>query len=113
MRYSIVYALTRPDAGEKVSLGIVYIDGEKPEFIFSKEKLEVGKLLLSEKEGYFLSRILDSFQKKSLEAKSSDDMAATISYLHRYSNNLIGFSPVLQDSVSTREELFRRYVRRA
>ena len=111
MRYSIVYALTRPDAEEKVSVGILYIDGEKPEFVLSKEKLAVGNSLLSEKEGIYLSRILTSLQRKSAEAKSPDEMAALISYLSRYSNNLIGFSPVLQDIVSTREELFKRYIR--
>ena len=111
MRYSIVYALTRPDAGEKVSLGIIYIDGERPDFRCSKEKVSAGISLLSEKEGKCLTLILDSLQQKTLAGKTSDDVAATISYLHRYSNNLIGFSPVLQDNVSTREELFRRYVR--
>ena len=111
MRYSIVYALTRPDAGEKLSVGIIYIDGENPGLIFSKEKIAVGISLLSDKEGFYLSRILESLKKKMQEERTADEMAATISYLHRYSNNLLGFSPIMQDDVSTREALFRRYVR--
>lgn len=110
MRFGIVYALTKADADEKISLGIVYIDAEKPYFRLSEEKLGVALQLLSEKAGECLKLILAGIPERLLEGKSPDSIASRIGYYNVYCNNLIGFSPVRQDSVSSEEAIFCRYV---
>lgn len=40
MKYSIIYAVIRPEISERVSLGLIIVDGDKVDMRYSPEKLD-------------------------------------------------------------------------
>ena len=45
LKYSIIYAVIRPEIAEKLSLGILTIEDEKVNVRYSQKKLDVLKML--------------------------------------------------------------------
>lgn len=109
MRYSIVYAVLRPEIQERLSVGIIIVDGDKIEMRYSLEKLNVLRPLYPKKEFDFLERVITAMPgSKSLASVDG------INYLTRYSNNLITVSPLASVDIDGTEDnknwLFRSYV---
>lgn len=89
IQYSIIYAVIRPEIAERLSLGIVVVEGDTVRTRYSQKKLSVLKQLYSPKEYEVVSRIVRQDLKEL-------DSVNTLNYLTRYSNNLIAFSPIQQ-----------------
>ena len=49
MKYSIIYAVIRPEISERVSLGLIFVDGDKVDVRYSQQKLEAVRGLFSPK----------------------------------------------------------------
>ena len=109
LKYSIIYAVLRPEISERVSIGMIIVDGEKIDVRYSRQKLNAIKLLFPDEEHRFISRVVTSM-KKNQTVKSMD----AINYLTRYSNNLITVSPLqtidVEATDSYKDKLFRNYV---
>ncbi len=45
MKYSIIYAVIRPEISERVSLGLIFVDGDKVDVRYSQQKLEAVRSL--------------------------------------------------------------------
>lgn len=108
-KYSIIYAIIRPEISEQVSLGLITVFGEQVNVRISRNKLKVLKGLFPEKEYRFISRVVGQMTRNG-----SIDSICTIDYLSRYSNNLIAFSPLagidVEPTKSNQDRLFRKYV---
>jgi len=50
MRFSIIFAVIRPEISEKVSVGLIIVDGEQLDIRYSRKKLNALQWLFSEKE---------------------------------------------------------------
>ena len=87
LKYSIVYAVIRPEINEQLSVGIILMDDVKTVFRYSENKLMALKSLYTEKEYIFFVELIKGM---------SDDKSITteqgINYLNRYSNNLLAVS---------------------
>lgn len=109
LKYSIVYAVVRPDISEQISIGLIFVDGNKVEMRYSNEKLKALEGLFSEESSHFISQVI-----RSMKRKQSEYTPDTIDYLTRYSNNMISLSPLQSiDVVSTeqnKDKLYRNYV---
>ena len=107
LRYSIIYADIRPEIQERLSLGILTIENEKVKVLYSQKKLEILKMLYTEKEYKAISSIV----RNGLRELTSVE---TLKYLTRYSNNLISFSPIQSIDKTqaniTGEWLYKNYV---
>ena len=109
MKYSIIYAVIRPEISERVSLGLIFVDGDKVDVRYSQQKLDAVRGLFPPKEYEFLSQVITSMPTdwcvNSVEA---------INYLTRYSNNLIAVSPLQSIDVASSEQskasLFKNYI---
>ena len=98
LRYSIIYAVIRPEISEQLSVGLIIVDGEQVDVRYSRNKLNALQGLFPEKEYKFVSRVI-SQMKRNKRVNTVED----INYLSRYSNNLITFSPLQSiDIVQTR-----------
>ena len=40
MRYSIIYAVIRPEISERISVGLIIVDGDKVDVRYSQQKLD-------------------------------------------------------------------------
>ena len=109
LRYSIIYAVIRPEISEQVSVGLIIVDGEQVDVRYSRQKLNALQGLFPEKEYKFVSRVV-SQMKRNGRVNTVED----INYLTRYSNNLISFSPLQSIDVAPTDQskdwLFRNYV---
>lgn len=109
MKYSIIYAVLRPEIAEKISVGIIIVDGKDIDIKYSKNKLSALKGLFSPAEHKFVYRVISSLKKNG-----SINSEASINYLSRYSNNLIALSPLtsidIEASDKNKERLYRNYV---
>ena len=109
LRYSIIYAVIRPEIAEQVSVGLIFVDGDKVEMRYSNEKLKALQGLFPEKSYNFISRVVRSMWKNH-----SEYTVDTIDYLTRYSNNMISLSPLQSIDVLPTEQnkakLYRNYV---
>ena len=109
MKYSIIYAVIRPEISERVSLGLIFVDGDKVDVRYSQQKLEAVRGLFSPKEYEFLSEVV-----RSLPTDGSISTVDGINYLTRYSNNLIAVSPLQSIDIAATEQskdsLFRNYI---
>ena len=107
LQYSIIYADIRPEIQERLSLGILTIENEKVKVLYSQKKLEILKMLYTEKEYKAISSIV----RNGLRELTSVE---TLKYLTRYSNNLISFSPIQSIDKTqaniTGEWLYKNYV---
>ena len=108
-KYSIIYAVIRPEISERISVGLIIIDGDEVDVRYSRQKLNALQGLFPEKEYRFVTRVV-SQMKRNKRVKTVED----VNYLTRYSNNLISFSPLQSIDVSptekSKEWLFRNYV---
>lgn len=109
LRYSIIYAVIRPEISERLSVGLIIVDGDKVDIRYSRQKLNALQSLFSEKEYKFIARVVSSM-KKNQTVKTAE----AINYLSRYSNNLIAISPLqtidLEPTELSKDRLFRNYV---
>ena len=109
LKYSIIYAVIRPEILEQVSVGMVIVDGEQIDVRYSRQKLNALQELFSEEEYHFISRVVTQIKRRK-RINSVED----INYLTRYSNNLIAFSPLQSIDISPTKQsknwLFRNYV---
>ena len=64
LRYSIIYAMIRPEISEKVSVGMIIVDGEKLDVRYSRRKLNALQLLFPEKEYRFVSKVVSQMRRK-------------------------------------------------
>ena len=107
IRYSIIYAVIRPEITERLSVGIITVDGDKLSVQYSRKKLNVLKQLYTPKEYEAISRIIRN------DLQNIDSVDALL-YLTRYSNNLIAVSPLqtidIAPSEQNKERLFSSYV---
>lgn len=107
LQYSIIYADIRPEINERLSLGVMMIEQNKVRVMYSQKKLDIVKLLYTEKE----YKVISSIVRKELREL---DSVETLKYLTRYSNNLISFSPIQSiDKAQTNingEWLYKNYV---
>ena len=108
-KYSIIYAVLRPEISEQVSVGLITVVGEKVNIRFSSQKLKALENLFPQKEYQFVSRVVSQMKRKN-KVNSVD----TINYLSRYSNNLIAFSPLqiidVEPTEKSQNKLFQSYV---
>lgn len=109
LRYSIIYAVIRPEISEQLSIGLIIVDGDKVEVRYSQDKLNAMQNLFSEKENQFITGVVSSMTKGN-KVNSVED----VNYLIRYSNNLIALSPLQSIDISPTEQnkdwLFANYV---
>ena len=109
MQYSIIYAVIRPVISERVSLGLIFVDGEKVDIRYSQQKLDAVRGLFRPKEYEFLSEVV-----RSMSTDGSIKDVESINYLTRYSNNLIAVSPLQSIDIAATEQskdkLFRNYI---
>ena len=109
MRFSIIFAVIRPEISEKVSVGLIIVDGEQLDIRYSRKKLNALQWLFSEKEYRFLSKVV-SHMRRNKRLNTVED----VDYLTRYSNNLIAFSPLqsidLTPTDQNKDRLFKCYV---
>ena len=107
MRYSIVYIETRPEIQERLSVGLMVLDGASVEVRTSQRKIKAAEILLSKKEYVFVSRTLAEM-RKNVQTEHE------VNYLARYSNNLITISPLqsidMENTQKNRDWLYRNYV---
>ena len=106
LKYSIIYANIRPEIAEKLSLGILIIENEKVNVLYSQKKLNVLKMLYTPKEYGVVSRMVRQELRK-LNPQTLTDRT-------RYSNNLIAFSQIqnidnTQSNINS-DWLYKNYV---
>jgi hypothetical protein len=100
LKYSIIYAVIRPEIAEKVSVGLIFVDGEKVDVRYSKQKLDALRNLFPQKEYEFVSQVVSSMPTNG-KINSIQD----INYLSRYSNNLISVSPLQSIDIEPSEQI--------
>jgi hypothetical protein len=109
MKYSIIYAVIRPEIAERVSVGLIFVDGDKIDVRYSQQKLEAVRGLFPPKEYEFLSQVVSS-----MPTSGKINTIEDINYLTRYSNNLIAVSPLQSIDIDSTEQckanLFRNYI---
>ena len=109
LRYSIIYAVIRPEISEQLSIGLIIVDNQGIEVRYSQKKLSLLQGVFSEKESKFISRVINSLQRNN-----SVNSVDAVNYLTRYSNNLIAVSPLQTIDIEATEQsknwLFRNYV---
>ena len=107
LKYSIIYAVIRPEISEKLSVGLIIVDGDQVDVRYSSHKLNVLQGLFPEKEHEFVAKVVRSLNK-------SVDSVEAIDYLTRYSNNLIAVSPLqsinIKPTQQNKDWLYRNYV---
>ena len=109
LRYSIIYAVIRPEISEQLSVGLIIVDNQGIEVRYSQKKLSLLQGIFSEKEYKFISKVINSLQRNQ-----SVNSVEAVNYLTRYSNNLISVSPLqtidIEASEQSKNWLFRNYV---
>ena len=101
--------IIRPEISERLSVGLIIVDGNTFEMRYSREKLDALKYLFSDKEYKFISRVITSLMRNH-----SINSIEAVNYLTRYSNNLISVSPLQNIDVTStktnKDWLFKTYV---
>lgn len=108
-QYSILSVLIRSEIQEKISIGLLLFDNNEVFFSYSRKKLNASKYLLSNSSFKILKDILENIERK-IEADNSNYSekkgfkifqnkvfdntfsSSYVSYLSRYSNNVISFT---------------------
>jgi len=130
-KYTILSVLIRPEIQEKVSVGLLFFDADRVFFGYSKHKLLAAKSLLSQPSFKILKDTLENIEKKiegvgadyigissfrALINKKVEDIfySSNISYLSRYSNNVVAFTGPKEISLEINSEnfksLFKQYI---
>ncbi|MBP3518612.1 MAG: hypothetical protein J6K31_09525 [Parabacteroides sp.] len=109
LKYSIIYGTIRPEISERLSLGLIFVEGDKISIRYSEKKLSALQPLLTQSEYEFVGKVI-----RSLSRNNCINSAETINYLTRYSNNLITVSQLhtidLEPTKGSQDWLFRNYV---
>ena len=109
LMYSIIYAVIRPEIAERISVGLIFVEGEKVDIRYSQQKLDALRNLFSQKEYEFVSQVVSSMPTNG-KIKTIND----INYLSRYSNNLIAVSPLqsidIEPTEQSKTRLFQNYI---
>lgn len=109
MKYSIIYAVIRPEISERISVGLIIVDGGKVDVRYSQQKLDALRGLFPQKEYEFVSQVVTS-----MPTNGSVNSIEAIDYLTRYSNNLIAVSPLqsieIESTEQSKERLFKSYI---
>ena len=109
LRFSIIYAVIRPEISERLSVGIIIVDGDKVDVRYSRQKLNALQALFPEKEYKFVARVVTSMRHNQTINTPED-----INYLTRYSNNLVTVSPLqsidVEPTLRNKDKLYRNYV---
>ena len=109
LRYSIIYAVIRPEISEQLSVGLIIVDNQGVEVRYSQKKLRLLQSVFSEKEYKFVYKVINSLQRSQ-----SVNSVEAVNYLTRYSNNLIAVSSLQTIDIEVNEQskdwLFRNYV---
>lgn len=115
-KFSVVYAVTRPVAGEKISIGIIVLGagGEKSSFTYSRKKIEIARSLMTHEEGEFMVNAVNSFEANVIQNSSAHEVERKLSYLSRYTNNVLEIQPVQELDIEFKETdknwLYKKYV---
>lgn len=118
--FSIVYIPLKPDLQEKISIGLFMFNDKQNHFKISEQKLQILKGLLSIHRYKMLKSYFFSLKEEIQPSKYSetgldlidDDKtkwinSSYISYLSRYSNNLVHFSEPKTIDLKVSEENFK------
>lgn len=109
LRYSIIYAVIRPEISERISVGLITVANESINIRYSEKKLKALEHLYPEAEYKFISKVIRSMPKQKTICTIND-----IEYMARYSNNMISISNLQTvDMVPNTESmnwLYRSYV---
>ena len=109
LRYSIIYAVIRPEISERISVGLIFVDGDKVDVRYSQQKLDALRGLFPKEECEFVSRVVSA-----MPTNGSVNSVEAINYLSRYSNNLIAVSPLQSIDIAPTEQskarLFSNYI---
>ncbi|MBO7140205.1 MAG: hypothetical protein J6W19_06525 [Prevotella sp.] len=109
LRYSIIFGVLRPEISERISLGLIIIDGKEVNIRYSVKKLHALRGLFSKAEYEFVEKVLRTMSREKTIRTVED-----ISYLSRYSNNLLSLSQLqvidLAPTKASKDWLFRNYV---
>ena len=124
--YSILSAVVRPEIQEKISIGLLMVSDGELFFSISKHKLSAVKSLVDLSLYRFLNETIRQIEssvsmenkdKTSLFQKSEPSMPFSLgylSYMNRYSNNLINFSSPVEINLPANAELynflFKKYI---
>lgn len=109
MKYSIIYAVIRPEIAERISVGLIFVDGDKVDVRYSQQKLDALRSLFPQKEYEFVSQVVSS-----MPTSGKINSVKDINYLSRYSNNMISVSPLqsidIEPSEQSKTRLFKNYI---
>ena len=120
--FSILYVPISATLEEKVSIGLIMSDGEQHFFKYSQSKLQAIKGLLDNESLSILKAYLKSLEKEinvivtnenklfsmDIPSKANWINSSYISYLSRYSNNLIQFSAPKSIDITLTESTYKR-----
>ncbi len=109
LKYSIIYAVIRPEIAERISVGLIFVDGDKVDVRYSEQKLDALHSLIPQKEYEFISEVVRAMPTSGRITSVQD-----INYLSRYSNNLIAVSPLqsidIEPTEKSKKRLFQNYI---
>lgn len=119
--YSILYVTLNAALNERVSIGIVMSNSQQHFYKFSNEKLSVFKTLLDTEKFNLIKKYLLSLEKELVidggsnnklfsnkDLKSNWLSESYISYLSKYSNNIIQFSQPKSINIDFNYDNFKR-----
>jgi len=116
--YTIISAVIRPEIQEKISIGLLLVSANELFFMCSKNKLSVVRSLIDSSLYKYLNDTIrqidtainsENAHKGSLFSDTAHNIQFSegyISYMNRYSNNLINFSAPLQIDLPSDDKLF-------
>ncbi|MCK9639582.1 MAG: hypothetical protein M0R39_06685 [Prolixibacteraceae bacterium] len=124
--YSILSAVVRPEIQEKISIGLLLVSTDELFFSFSKNKISVVRTLLDSSLYKFLNETIrqidsavssENAKKETVFAKAEHSIqfsGSYLSYMNRYSNNLINFSEPVEIDLPANDDLynflFKKYI---
>jgi len=116
--YTILSAVIRPEIQERISIGLLLVSANELFFMCSKNKLAIVRSLIDSSLYKFLNDTIrqidtaittESTNKGSLFIDAAHNLQFSegyISYMNRYSNNLIHFSAPVQIDLAADDKLF-------
>jgi len=116
--YTIISAVVRPEIQEKISIGLLLVSANELFFMCSKNKLSAVRSLIDNSLYKFLNETIkqiddavgnENSHKNTLFESSEHNIQFSegyISYMNRYSNNLINFSAPVQIDLPADDKLF-------
>ncbi|MBI3234220.1 MAG: hypothetical protein HYZ42_09295 [Bacteroidetes bacterium] len=107
--YSIVYITIKPIANEQLSIGLFLSDGEKNNFHYSQDKLNLTRRLLSPQAFEMVKQCIDGFSQdiNSGAGNFKNSTESYFNYLADYNNNLITFSKPAGIKLAANKEVFK------